>query len=67
MDKELKEALQYVGGAFVSGATIIGVALSVTKDFWNISFLVLFVVIFVWLTYLTLKMKRKEERKNEKK
>lgn len=69
MDKEFKEALQYVGGTFVGGATIIGVMFTITKNIWNVIFVVLFVIVFVWLAYLTLKMKKKKggKRKNAKK
>ena len=68
MDEELKEALEYVGGAFVIGATIIGLMLSITSNLWYVTFSVLFVIIFVWLAYLTLKMKSKKRgKKNEKK
>ena len=43
--------------------------LTITKNIWNVIFVVLFVIVFVWLAYLTLKMKKKEggKRKNAKK
>ena len=67
MDKDLKDALMYGGGTIFGYSAFLTLLLQFTKDTNLLTIYTLFLIVFIWLFYIQLKLSKKIGGKNDKK